>query len=918
MWNKQHTPVFTISTDRSNLDGRLFLLSVALRLRYDQNKNILDLARAIGHAKTLLANSHGQYQHGFKLGHLSHLLRLRFTRLGDVKDADEAAERCAAAIHHHQVALSAVPENNHRRYELLHGLSDELADRSERPEGLASDLEKAIQYGQEARHETRESLDSCTAILIHLARCFRVRYDRLQVLDDIETSIQHTEEALAILPDQGGSIHEPELRANALFTFSTCLQVRYNKLGAPSDNTASIQHAEASVAATPEFSINRGGRLRHWSRLLTSSYYLHPVPSDLSAIIQCTEAALLATREDDIDRAGAISMLVVNLLFRYFLHGRVEDIEAALKHGRAALALTPPGHIDRRVRLSNLGNLLHCRYHISGNLADNDEPVELMQEAVPGLPTDHFDYHYMMTAAAAALTDRYNKTGSVDDRKQAFVHLMAAYNCNMASPMLRVLQVREIIANFRSPQTPNEPSPPPEDALSLIPKISLRFLGREDLQHLLSKLHGLPSAAASFALEAGREASHALKLLELGRGIITGFGIDSRSELSELEETHPQLFQSFMSLRAVINSTEGGPQDPADGLLFKSNTHFSSKRMRATLDLEPVLNQIGQIPTYERFLLPPSPTELMKIAECGTIVIVNTTDLRSDAIIVTSSAITALALPKLAFVDAKERMQQLPQLFHGKRSTYPRRTKQMNELLAWLWDAVVELVLGKVQPNGVDNQTTLPRVWWIGAGVLGRAPFHAAGRDHSASSTSNTLNRVLSSYIPTIKALAYTRQQELHLVGKPDTRLLLVAMPTTPGCAALPGVDREIADIIEILRNCGVTGTTVLTQPSSATVVHHLQLSDAVHFACHGISDSSNPSNSSLVLMNDTPPATADRLTAKMISQAHTKRAQIAYLSACNTADNPAVSLADETIHLASSFQLAGFNHVLGIDVADE
>lgn len=40
--------------------------------------------------------------------------------------------------------------------------------------------------------------------------------------------------------------------------------------------------------------------------------------------------------------------------------------------------------------------------------------------------------------------------------------------------------------------------------------------------------------------------------------------------------------------------------------------------------------------------------------------------------------------------------------------------------------------------------------------------------------------------------------------------------------------------------------------------------------------------------------------------------AQLAYLSACSTAENLAEELVDEVIHTASSFQLLGFPHVIG------
>ncbi|MCJ1251060.1 hypothetical protein MMC30_008291 [Trapelia coarctata] len=44
----------------------------------------------------------------------------------------------------------------------------------------------------------------------------------------------------------------------------------------------------------------------------------------------------------------------------------------------------------------------------------------------------------------------------------------------------------------------------------------------------------------------------------------------------------------------------------------------------------------------------------------------------------------------------------------------------------------------------------------------------------------------------------------------------------------------------------------------------------------------------------------------------HHDQAQIAYLSACSTAEIKVRNLADESIHLANAFQLAGFTNVIG------
>lgn len=90
------------------------------------------------------------------------------------------------------------------------------------------------------------------------------------------------------------------------------------------------------------------------------------------------------------------------------------------------------------------------------------------------------------------------------------------------------------------------------------------------------------------------------------------------------------------------------------------------------------------------------------------------------------------------------------------------------------------------------------------------------------------------------------------------------------------------------------------------TILEKLGQFNAVHFACHGVSDGADPSNSSLLLLNKCD-GTIDPLTVRNISRASFGNAQLAYLSACSTADNPSIELSDEIIHLASAFQLATY-----------
>lgn len=100
----------------------------------------------------------------------------------------------------------------------------------------------------------------------------------------------------------------------------------------------------------------------------------------------------------------------------------------------------------------------------------------------------------------------------------------------------------------------------------------------------------------------------------------------------------------------------------------------------------------------------------------------------------------------------------------------------------------------------------------------------------------------------------------------------------------------------------------VLNRPSKAQVLSELQICNVIHFAYYDMSDASDPSNSCLLLYNREHNK-IDRLTIRDLTSVSLRKAQITYLSACFTANNPARHLVDEIIHLASGFQLTGFSH---------
>lgn len=465
-----------------------------------------------------------------------------------------------------------------------------------------------------------------------------------------------------------------------------------------------------------------------------------------------------------------------------------------------------------------------------------------------------------------------------------------------------------------------------EEAIAILPTAAPVHSLRKQRYNVYDKdvsAHELGQLAVSAGLYAGKPASRCLAALEQCRGVTLGFTIDCRSteNLQELRKINAELFHKFNNLRSRADEPDGpcgGFFQPSNlGILELGFSQEKGKRQRVndSKELVKTLQEIRNQPGFERFQLPPSNEQLVQMAKDGPIIIEVCTNIRSDAIIVTSSGVKSIPLPDLIFSDARNRIEPLSKVFLGKCRTYRSRTKKMEEFLLWLWRAAVKPVidelktLGLAPPNPQADQSMPARIWWIGAGFMGLAPFHAAG-DHSPGSTNNTLSYAMSSYIPTIKALSYAREKPLTFLDRDsggDSSLLMVAMSETPGHSPLESVDIEVGSIASLVPE-GVRAE-ILPSPSVKDILEKLPSFNTVHFACHGFSDPKDPFNSHLLLHAGT--SGVDKLTVGAISDINLKSAQIAYLSACSTAGIGSECSADESVHIASAFQLAGFSHVL-------
>ncbi|KAL0634286.1 hypothetical protein Q9L58_006824 [Maublancomyces gigas] len=871
-------------------------LATLFLLKYNQTEAMEDLQRAIFYTGEALAGTQLTQDHcGRSLFLKSQAIHL-YHRYERTKDMDDLQQ----AISYAEEILDTAPPNHPHRVSCLDILANCFRSRYERT-GDMSDVNREILLREEVLTATPSGPGPDRFRRLRgLSEGLSIRFERTGAMDDLNRAIWLAEEGIEV----------PQ--ASHYNLMSRLLSWRFEQIGDSIDLDQAIEYAWRALEGTPEETseYERAGYLTNLANRLHKKYDRDQDLDGLEYTISICEQALDSVPEEHPDRVGHLQNMAVQYGLLYRKTGSVDALEKAVLYCEQGLARIPQGRPDRGPHLLNLSSFLGQRYNEAGPIDDLQRAILYAEEASEAFPLNHPGRDIALLTVGPNYLERYRKTGSPEDFTKSMFAFKKAWNCSTLRPALRIMAAQEAAkALFFHPGGVEESSSLLEGAVLLLPKVSPRSLERFDMMYMLVNLHGVAAEAASSALEAGRTAYDAMKLLELGRGIMISFAIDYRGDLPDLKETNSKLFNKFDNLRVEIDI----PLGELMAAHHKGRELEALRRRREAVDeMEDIIAEIRKLPGHEGFQLPLSPGGLMSMAKDGPIVTFSSSIFRSDAIIITSSKITSIPLPKLVFSEVNDRLGDgaIAKLTSGTFRTYSSRNKKLREFLFWLWDVAVGPVIHELKFTAKPeaDAADLPHIWWIGVGLLGVAPFHAAG-DYSpgADPLQNTLSYAVSSYTPTIRALSYAREKDLTILnGGRDARLLLITMSTTPGGVDLPDVEEEVMGILEVTE--GSVVATRLMQPSAMQVFEQFDSYGVMHFACHGISEDKNPSGSHLVLVQN---GEANKLTVERISRRNTRTAQLAYLSACSTAESTPTELSDECLHIASGFQLAGFSHVL-------
>jgi CHAT domain-containing protein len=186
-------------------------------------------------------------------------------------------------------------------------------------------------------------------------------------------------------------------------------------------------------------------------------------------------------------------------------------------------------------------------------------------------------------------------------------------------------------------------------------------------------------------------------------------------------------------------------------------------------------------------------------------------------------------------------------------------------------------------------------------------PLHAAGTVFGTNHGMPELcsDYVVSSYTTTIATLLRA-QENFTSMTLPSTQILFIGEPAAPGMTPLPGVQTELEAIKKALDDhvFSLISTSKGEITTVSEVTAGLANASIAHFACHGIQNSTSPLKSGFCLHDGL-------LTLAQLMRLKHKRASLAFLSACETAQGD-LNQPDQSLHLCSAMLFCGFESVIG------
>jgi len=823
---------------------------------------------------------------------------------------------------------------------------------------LRTDLNAAIQHYRAALEACPKTCRSFTLqkCLTGLAQAYYYRFHIRQKRSDIDEAVHYAKGALSIIKPSSD-----RLRYQVLSNFATYLSARYQWTNDQRDLELGLDYSRQALYVVPDGHSARPQMVQNVVSALTDYYMLSSHLRYLKEAIKLEEELLSGVQEESAIWSGCRSDYgtCLWLLFQRTLHK--EHLKSAIEQTQQALAHPPDENEEKYVYMRNLAvycaeafdrgmstdlsiALDHahnaCESKLTSSLqrsawgclaaiyalkskgardvSDIDQAILWVRKLIIFLPEDHPKQTRHRSNLGTYYLSRYDISRSKKDLQNGLSSLRRACSNTRSPPLDRLIACTETLKCYEDHEDWQSAAQISDLAFEILPNVMPLTNSRMDLQHVIQQVNQLSEFIPSILLKAGRSATEALQALEGTRNFISNLTLDMNFDCPQLEKRDKELWQRYKDCRERVrksqSESEGNSREEDQTYTYSFNE-----------ELEQIRDEVRKLEGMERFLLPMLEQDITDLAGDGYIVSFNAGRFGSDAFVITNKAIHVVNLPALTmeFVDAAldviavkgYRGKRLPlpcsdsdteeEMRDDISERQPVKFYTIRDMLDQLWVVAVKPVLDSLhlrpqKPSSSD----LPNICWAASGAVMLLPLHAAGC-HDRGSNENTLSYAVSSYTTSLKMLQRNQGQGRALDKATRPEIMVVSMPITPGEYRDLKAAEEADAVVQGTRlwaDCDV-----LTQPGKQDVLDAFSTSSIVHFACHGTVHPFRPDKSCLILGR----GSKETLSIEDLARVTRPRSKIAYLSACSTAESRAPKMENESIHLASTFQLIGFDNVI-------
>ncbi|KAE9399781.1 TPR-like protein [Gymnopus androsaceus JB14] len=811
----------------------------------------------------------------------------------------------ALAIQLWEKVLELIPDDHVSRPRMLNNLSNGYRLRFLHL-GELDDIETAIVTIRQAVELTLDDHPQKPDMLNNLGAAYVAKFDHLGQLSDIDTAIVALSQAMEITDGHAG-------RSNNL---GSAYFARFLHLGELNDLESAILAFKQAVELTPNDHPSKPARLNNIGTAHVLRFESLGNHCDIESAIVTLKQAVEITPDGHFSKPWSLMSLGRAYQCRFdHLEKQEADIESAIIALKHAVELTPDSHPLKPGRLNNLSSAYESKSSCLGGLDDIESSILTLEQAIALSPEDHAQNAGMLTNLGNVYQSKFSHSQNIADLDSALLSFQKASFQSTGKPFFQ-LQAAVYWSTLCS--TPSMALKAYTRFFELIPRVV--WLG-QTIGHRykeVARIGNTIGTAVATAISVG-DLPLAIEWLEEGRSIIWGQIHQLRSPFTHLYDQHPEIAKQLQTVAQALDHAGTLPNQDIFGSMDKSKGAGLEKEAQSHRELarkyENLIRQIQSLPGFSSFLKAKPFSELASAAANGHVVILNVHVTCCDALVLCPSGdIIHVPLPNFSKDQARKLQEKLisslqknnVRIEHDDDEAKRLKTKNQGanndhlaSILASLWTNVVQPIWSNIEAKLPEkSQDNIPRITWCASGPFSFLPLHAAGiYTGPIDKYINISDFVVSSYTTTLRALIDATQKQ-RSVRVPS--VLIVSQPATPGYPNLPGTLEE-AKVIE--KYTGSAKHLMHDEATTEAVIQDMDTHDIVHFACHGIQDFQDPLDSAFVLYDQ-------KLKLKTLMSLSLKNAQLAFLSACETATGDE-KLPEEAVHLAASMLAIGYPSVV-------